>query len=132
MKFIIKDKKQKIQEGYKEVDIPVLETGLATSIIPITVCNFPHAFSPTMVHVCTNIMKSITTLGNLPFTTIAGGTIVFIGTAIIASELGELITTKAKQKDQFTKDIEEKITQILKQRAMTKKFAPTIYKEDKK
>ena len=86
MKFLVKDKSTQIPEGKKEIEINEVEVGLGLGL---------GAYLLSMSEggavgvVATKVIGTLTFVGGLPFTTIAGGLILTTVTAICISNLLE-------------------------------------------
>lgn len=133
MKFLIKDKYDEIPSGYKQIDLPVVEIGAIASIAPVFVAKLPLGFCQNTVSICQRITNSIVTFGHLPFTTIVCGTVVIFSSAVIVSELLDLIYEKVETED-VKDEVQQKVEEILKHHVMMKKgFATPLSKskEDK-
>lgn len=132
MKFLVKNKETKIPEGYKEVDIPVVEISLIASAVPFVISHFPAGFNPTTVAICTKITSGMIALGSLPFTTLASGVVVLFSSALFVSELVDFINEKMEEKKlSDNTEIEKELSKLLKHKIkMQKSLSTSVIKEE--
>lgn len=131
MKFLVKENKKEIPSGYKEIELPIVEIGAITSMIPVVISNFNLGFNQNTVNICQKITNTMVNFGHLPFPIIVAKVTVTFGSAVICSELCSIIYNRIKTTD--TKDeIQQKIEEILRQYIINKNtLATQLNKEEK-